>query len=100
MKMLKMPHLSKNNIWMAIGAVLIAAGIIFGGLNAFNAWLNSHGQKVQAHRQIAVSPRLELLTVHGRRQHAAEEQRQRRDRSAGRARAPRLQRETQRPMRA
>ena len=46
--MLKMPHLSKNNIWMAIGAVLIAAGIIFGGLNAFNAWLNSHGQKVQA----------------------------------------------------
>jgi LPXTG-site transpeptidase (sortase) family protein len=51
MKSIKLPHLkrpSKNQLFMALGLLLITTGLVFGGLNEINSWLNTRGKKVEA----------------------------------------------------
>jgi LPXTG-site transpeptidase (sortase) family protein len=48
LKRFKLPRLSKSNVWLAIGVLMIAAALMLGGINVINSWLYTRNHKVQA----------------------------------------------------
>ena len=48
LKRIHRSHLSKTNIWLVAGIILISAGLIFGGIGVISSWLNARHYKVQA----------------------------------------------------